>query len=155
VSTEVRNLIRHLPPVLKRKVRAALADLLENPTCGKALKEELAGYWSLRVGRTRIVYRRAASNIEIVIIGPGKTSSKKLHEKFLEVSTSNEVTESVGVQQKHHRPLSASSFSNSPCMRTGNLPCLINRSNSSRRKACFILFRVSVEGSQVFSVGEW
>ena len=56
--------------MLKRKVRAALADILENPTCGKALKEELEGYWSLRVGRTRIVYRLAASNIEIVTIGP-------------------------------------------------------------------------------------
>ena len=70
VPTEVRNLIRHLPPVLKRKVRAALADILDDPTCGKALKEELEGYWSLRVGRTRIVYRLAASNIEIVTIGP-------------------------------------------------------------------------------------
>ena len=67
---EVRNLIRHLPPVLKRKIRAALADILDNPTCGKALKEELEGYWSLRVGRTRIVYRLTTSNIEIVAIGP-------------------------------------------------------------------------------------
>ena len=70
VPKEVRNLIRHLPPGLKRKVRAALADILDGPTCGKALKEELEGYRSLRVGRTRIVYRLAASNIEIVTIGP-------------------------------------------------------------------------------------
>ena len=70
VPTEVRNLIRHLPPVLKRKVRAALADILEDPTCGKALKEHLEGYWSLRVGRTRIVYRLVGSDIEIVTIGP-------------------------------------------------------------------------------------
>lgn len=67
---EVRNLIRHLPPVLKRKLRAALADILDDPTCGKALKEALEGYWSLRVGRTRIVYRLAASDIEIVTVGP-------------------------------------------------------------------------------------
>ena len=51
VPTEVRNLIRHLPPVLKRKVRAALADILDDPTCGKALKEELEGYWSLLRGK--------------------------------------------------------------------------------------------------------
>jgi len=70
VPTEVRNLIRHLPPVLKRKVRAALTDILDDPTCGKALKEELEGYWSLRVRRTRIVYRLAGRNIEIVTIGP-------------------------------------------------------------------------------------
>jgi hypothetical protein len=42
VPTEVRNLIRHLPRVLKRNVRAALAGILDDPTCGKALKEELA-----------------------------------------------------------------------------------------------------------------
>ena len=69
VPTEVRNLIRRLPPVLKRKVRAALADILDDPTCGKALKEELKGSWSLRLGRSRIVYRLVASNIEIVTIG--------------------------------------------------------------------------------------
>jgi len=70
VPTEVRNLIRHLPPVLKRKVRAALADSLEDPMCGKALKEDLEGYWTLRVGRTRIVYRLVGRDIEIVTIGP-------------------------------------------------------------------------------------
>ena len=67
---EVRNLIRHIPPVLKRKVRAAVADILDDPSCGKALKEELEGYWSLRVGRSRIVYRLTASESEIVTIGP-------------------------------------------------------------------------------------
>jgi mRNA interferase RelE/StbE len=67
---EVRNLIRHLPHLLKRKVRAALAEILDDPTCGKALKEALEGYWSLRVGRSRIIYRLAGSNIEIITIGP-------------------------------------------------------------------------------------
>jgi mRNA interferase RelE/StbE len=47
VPAEVRNLIRRLHPELKRKVRAALSDILENPGCGKALKEQLEGYWSL------------------------------------------------------------------------------------------------------------
>ena len=70
VPTEVRNLIRHLPPVLKRKVRAALADILDDPTCGKALKEELEGYLSLRVGRSRIIYRIGDGFIEIVAVGP-------------------------------------------------------------------------------------
>src|SRR5215467_5619155 len=96
VPTEVRNLIRQLPPVLKRKVRAALADILKNPTCGKALKEELEGYWSLRVGATRIVYRLASSNIEIVTIGPGKVSMRKLREKFLEVSGNGEGVDRIG-----------------------------------------------------------
>jgi mRNA interferase RelE/StbE len=70
VPTEVRNLIRHLPPVLKRKVRAALADILDDAACGKALKEELEGYWSLRLGRGRIIYRLGVGAVEIVAVGP-------------------------------------------------------------------------------------
>ena len=74
VPAEVRNLIRRLHPELKRKVRAALSDILENPRCGKALKEELEGYWSLPIGRSRIIYRPGAgSSVEIVAIGPRDT----------------------------------------------------------------------------------
>jgi mRNA-degrading endonuclease RelE of RelBE toxin-antitoxin system len=73
VPADVRNLIRHLPPVLEKKIRAALADILDDPTCGKTLKEELEGYWSLRVGRTRIVYRLAENDVEIVTVGPRET----------------------------------------------------------------------------------
>jgi mRNA interferase RelE/StbE len=70
VPAEIRNLIRRLHPQLKRKVRAALADILANPECGKPLKEELLGYWSLPIGRTRIVYRPVEGAVEIVAIGP-------------------------------------------------------------------------------------
>jgi len=73
VPVEVRNVIRQVPPELKRKLRAALEDILDDPTCGKALKEELEGYWTLRVGRTRIIYRRAGDNVEIIAIGPRET----------------------------------------------------------------------------------
>jgi mRNA interferase RelE/StbE len=70
VPTEVHNVIRRLHPELKRKLRAALSDILKDPTCGKALKDELEGFWSLRLGRSRIIYRLAESAIEVVAIGP-------------------------------------------------------------------------------------
>jgi len=70
VPSEVRGTIRRLHPELKRKIRSALIDILENPSCGKALKDELEGYWGLRVGRIRIIYRVASDLIEIVAIGP-------------------------------------------------------------------------------------
>lgn len=73
VPAEVRNLIRRLHPELKRKVRAALTDILEDPACGKALKEELHGYWSLQVGKSRIIYRPSESSVEVVAIGPRNT----------------------------------------------------------------------------------
>jgi mRNA interferase RelE/StbE len=70
VPTEVRDVIRRLHPELKRKLRGALADILDDPTCGKALKEDLEGYWSLRIGRSRIIYRPGGGGVEIVAIGP-------------------------------------------------------------------------------------
>ncbi len=73
VPAEIRSLIRRLHPQLKRKVRAALADIIEDPGCGKVLKEELEGYWSLPIGRTRIIYRPGEGGVEIVAIGPRQT----------------------------------------------------------------------------------
>jgi mRNA interferase RelE/StbE len=73
VPTEIRNLIRKLHPQLKRKVRAALADILADPECGKPLKDEFLGYWSLHIGRTRIIYRPVKDAVEIAAIGPRRT----------------------------------------------------------------------------------
>jgi mRNA interferase RelE/StbE len=66
----VRALIRAMHPELKRKIRAALTDILDDPQCGKPLKGELQGLWSLRGGRHRIIYRPDDAGIEIVAIGP-------------------------------------------------------------------------------------
>ena len=74
VSDQLRDLIRQLHPDLKRKVRATLSDILEDPDCGKLLERELEGYWSLQVGRSRIIYRPAEGGlVEIVAIGPRKS----------------------------------------------------------------------------------
>jgi mRNA interferase RelE/StbE len=70
VPQTVRDLIRHLHPQIKRKVRAALNDILDDPNCGKPLERELKGYWSLRISRYRIVYRPDKAGAEIVAIGP-------------------------------------------------------------------------------------
>ena len=69
----VRSLIRNMHPHLKRKGRAALTDILDDPECGKSLKGELQGLWSLRVGRYRVIYRPDAEGAEIVAIGPRLT----------------------------------------------------------------------------------
>jgi mRNA interferase RelE/StbE len=69
----VRTLIQHMHPDLKRKVRAALADILADPECGKPLKGELAGLWSLRIGQHRVIYRPDNAGAEIIAIGPRET----------------------------------------------------------------------------------
>lgn len=73
IPAQVRDLIRKLPPDLKRKVREALDDILDDPGCGKPLKRELEGYWSLKVGRHRIIYRPDGEGVEIVALGPRRT----------------------------------------------------------------------------------
>jgi mRNA-degrading endonuclease RelE of RelBE toxin-antitoxin system len=69
----LRQLIQHLHPHLKRKIRAALTDILVGPACGKPLKEELSDYWSLRVGRLRAIYRPDQEGMEIVALGRRRT----------------------------------------------------------------------------------
>ena len=71
IPDEVARLIRGLHPLLKRKLKASLQTILPDPSFGKALKEELAGLWSFRVSRFRIIYRiRGARQIEIIAVGP-------------------------------------------------------------------------------------
>lgn len=71
IPNDAATLLRGLHPDLKRKVRAALDDILKNPDAGKALKEELAGLRSYRVSRLRIIYRNASRSIvEVVAVGP-------------------------------------------------------------------------------------
>ena len=67
------TLIRKMHPQLKRKIRAALGEIIHAPNCGKPLKLELAGLRSYRVGRFRIIYRLGLDKIELVAVGPRKT----------------------------------------------------------------------------------
>jgi mRNA-degrading endonuclease RelE of RelBE toxin-antitoxin system len=68
------SLIRGLHPRLTRKIRSGLDAILADPAAGKALRDELSGLWSFRVGKFRIVYRKAPDRaVEIVAIGPRRT----------------------------------------------------------------------------------
>lgn len=51
-----RDGIRHLPPIVKRAIKALVEKLSEDPYAGKALKEELSGYWSCRFQSWRVIY---------------------------------------------------------------------------------------------------
>lgn len=71
VPDAVARTIRGLHPEIKRKLRGALEAIARDSGVGKPLKEELAGLWSLRVGRFRVVYRMGSRRtIEIVAFGP-------------------------------------------------------------------------------------
>ena len=92
-AAAVRDLIRKVHPLLKRKFRAALKDILDDPNCGKPLKDELEGLWSLRVGGHRIVYRPDESGAEIVAIGPRTTIYEETAQLVLRDRRQRQITQ--------------------------------------------------------------
>jgi mRNA interferase RelE/StbE len=69
IPADVVELVRKLHPQIKRKVRAALDEILQNPFSGKQLQGELAALRSFRVGKIRIIYREKDGILEIMTIG--------------------------------------------------------------------------------------
>ena len=73
VPDEIVSLIRGMHPNLKKRVRAAFNEILNDPFCGKALKEELGGLRSFRIKRFRIIYKLSSKKvISVVALGPRK-----------------------------------------------------------------------------------
>lgn len=70
MSQAVRNLITHLSPELKRKVRATFRAIAADPYQAKELKDELAGLRSHRLGSARIIFRLTGQVVEVIAFGP-------------------------------------------------------------------------------------
>jgi mRNA-degrading endonuclease RelE of RelBE toxin-antitoxin system len=70
IPLALRHLIRHLPPELKAKVKAALRSIADNPYRAKELRDELKGLRSHRIGRFRVIYRIVGSIVQIAALGP-------------------------------------------------------------------------------------
>jgi mRNA-degrading endonuclease RelE of RelBE toxin-antitoxin system len=74
VPEDVRKWVRGAHPHIKRKLHAALEYIQSEPEAGNALRDELLGLRSYRIGRLRIIYRAIKPGvIDIVAIGPRKT----------------------------------------------------------------------------------
>ena len=56
IPPRVADVLRHLPPDVKRSVKAALRAIGSDPSIGAPLERELKGLWRFRVRRFRIVY---------------------------------------------------------------------------------------------------
>jgi mRNA interferase RelE/StbE len=73
VPDHIVSLIRGMHPVLKKRVKAALSQISNDPYCGKALKEELSDLRSYRIKRFRIIYKASKKKqINIIALGPRK-----------------------------------------------------------------------------------
>jgi mRNA-degrading endonuclease RelE of RelBE toxin-antitoxin system len=80
VPVEIVTFIRGCHPKLKRKIRAGLQHIVNEPDSGKSLKDELGGLKSCRISRFRIIYRISSKKIiDVVAIGPRKTIYKETY----------------------------------------------------------------------------
>ncbi len=87
IPNDTVSLIRGLHPQLKKKIRAALQKIIDNPHTGKALKDELNGLCSFRIKKIRIIYRFTSKKyIDILAIGP----RKNIYEKTYKLLKKNE-----------------------------------------------------------------
>ena len=79
VPDDVASVLRKLHPVIKSHIRFGLSLILENPYCGKALKEKFQSLISYKIKRYRIIYRihPEKQHIEIVAIGPRRIIYEK------------------------------------------------------------------------------
>ena len=83
IRSAAAEVVRHLPPGVKRAVRAALDSLASDPATGEPLHGELEGRLKLRVRRFRIIYSidRAARVINILAVG----HRRNIYEEFVEI----------------------------------------------------------------------
>ncbi len=75
IPPHLAEIIRHLPPDLKRAVKGALRALRGDPALGEPLLRELEGPWKYRVRRFRIVYSvdRTKRVVRIFAVGHRRT----------------------------------------------------------------------------------
>jgi mRNA interferase RelE/StbE len=80
----IAEIVRHLPPDLKRGVKQALRSLSVDPLAGTPLIGELAGLWRIKVRRFRTVYApdRKARLIRIFAIAHRREVYEKTADLF-------------------------------------------------------------------------
>ena len=83
IPPEVAEVIRHLPPQVKRAVRAAIQALTDDPDAGEPLHGELQGWFKYRVRRFRIVYGidRPQRTVRILSVGHRRSVYEDLAER--------------------------------------------------------------------------
>lgn len=71
LTPKVQEVLRTFPPEIKTYLRASLEEIAKDPSVGKVLKDELAGFRSFRARRFRIVYKINRHTITVLVIGIG------------------------------------------------------------------------------------
>ena len=85
MDQETRVLIGHMSPYRKRRIKASLKAIANDPFEGKPLQDELAGLYSYRIGSLRTIYsvERSKRTVHVVAIGPRRTVYDELERELL------------------------------------------------------------------------
>ena len=80
IPAHVAEIIRHLPPEVKRGVKAAIRALSNDAALGEPLQRELEGLLKYRVKRFRIVYSvdRQRRVLRIIAVGHRRVVCEEL-----------------------------------------------------------------------------
>lgn len=84
IPSHVAEIVRHLPPDVKRSVKQALRSLSADPFAGAPLMRELSGLWKFKVRRFRIIYEfdRKARVIRVFAIGHRREVYEELADRL-------------------------------------------------------------------------
>lgn len=88
IPPHIAEIVRHLPPEVKRDIKQALRSLSEDPFSGTSLIRELSGLSRIKVRRFRVVYApdRKARLIRIFAIA----HRREVYEKTAELLRLNQ-----------------------------------------------------------------
>lgn len=81
----LREDFKKIDPENQRQIlRQIVKKLSSDPEAyGKALSGELHGYWRLRIGDFRVIYRILKDRIEVFVVKIGIRRNFEVYEKFL------------------------------------------------------------------------
>jgi mRNA interferase RelE/StbE len=88
VRAPAAEVIRRLPPGIKRAVRSAIGEGLANPASGEPLHGELDGFWKYRVRRFRVIYQVDREKRLVNVLAVGERRS--IYEEVAELLRSQE-----------------------------------------------------------------
>ena len=89
IPPHVAEIVRHLPPDLKRSIKQAIRSLSADPFAGAPLIRELSGLWRFKVRRFRILYEldRKARIIRVFAIGHRREVYEKLADRLRQAAS--------------------------------------------------------------------
>ena len=84
IAPHVAEIVRHLPPDVKRSVKQGIRSLSAEPFSGAPLMRELSGLWRFKVRRFRIIYEpdRKARVIRIFAVGHRREVYEELADRL-------------------------------------------------------------------------